>query len=127
MFLMVDLHSERGTSLVWLTALLTLVTSICLVFASSINQYLLARELTDYAEQFAMSTKTLVNQGQDIQTIEQKLISVTSSRFKNSDFVVENVNLVDSKTVEVVVCATWHSPMPLVPVDRSVCEKALSR
>jgi len=124
---MVDLHSERGTSLVWFTALLTVVTSICLVFATSINQYLLARELTDYAEQFAVATKTLVNQGQDIQTIEQKLISVTSSRFKNSDLVVENVNLVDSKTVEVVLCATWQSPIPLVLVDRSVCEKALSR
>jgi hypothetical protein len=103
------------------------VITICLVLASSINQYLLVRELTDYAEQFAVATKTLVNQGQDIQLIQQKLIRVTSSRFKNAALVVQNVNLVDSKTVEVVVCATWHSPIPLVPVDRSVCEKALSR
>lgn len=125
--LMVDYPSEQGTTLVWFTALLTVVISICLVLASSINQYLLAREITDYAEQFAVATKTLVNQGRNLQLSKENLLRATSSKFKNLDLVVKSVNFIDSKTVEVVVCANWRSPTPLVSVERFVCEKALSR
>jgi hypothetical protein len=104
-----------------------LVVMVCLVLASSVNQFLLAQELTDYAEQFAVATKTLLNQGQSIEQSERILLNATSTRFRTVSLSIQSVKLLDSKTVEVIACKTWRSPLPIVALEQVICEKALSR
>lgn len=124
---MVEVESERGSSLIWFTAILGLVLSVVLVLASSINQYLLARELTDYAEEFAIASKTLLNQGDSLSLSKQKLKVATEGYFKNTPLQLASVKLVDDKTVEVIVCGTWDSPFAIMALERVLCERALSR
>jgi len=124
---MVDYQREDGSSFVWFTGLLVVIVMGCLTLALSIHQYLFARQLKDFVEEYALATKTLLIQQKPLPSIktylDEKVLAVTA--FK--DMKIRELSLLDSNTVQVVGCATWNAPMALIQTNREICEVALAR
>lgn len=118
-------QSESGTSLIWFIALTVFVAFLALVIVSAIDQFLFARALTDFAEQFAIASKTqLLNESsQNLQSISSALWA----QIANENFWVDSVSLEAGKTVKVVLCGNWNSPVELISATRRICEVALAR
>jgi len=118
-------QSESGTALIWFIALTVFVAFLALVIVSAIDQFLFARELTDFAEQFAIASKTqLLNESsQNLQSISSALWA----QIANENFWVDSVSLEAGKTVKVVLCGNWNSPVELISATRRICEVALAR
>jgi len=121
-----DLRNEAGTSLVWFIAMLSLIVMVCITLSASVHQYLFARELKDFLEEYALAAKSLLDQGQSqsetISTLESKVVALF--HFKSLHM---NLRYLDSKTIEVLGCATWQAPVGLIQATREICESALAR
>jgi hypothetical protein len=118
-------RSEAGTALIWFIALTVFVAFLALVIVSTIDQFLFARALTDFAEQFAIASKT-----QLLSEPSQNLKSISSAlwaQIANDDYWVGSVSLESGKTVKVVLCGYWNSPVELISATRRICEVALAR
>jgi len=118
-------QSESGTALIWFIALTVFVAFLALVIVSAIDQFLFARALTDFAEQFAIASKTqLLNEpSQNLQSMSSALWA----QIANEDYWFGAVSLEAGKTVKVVLCGNWNSPVELISATRQICEVALAR
>lgn len=110
--------------MLWFIALLALLMSFVLVLASSIHFYLFARVLKDYSEELALSAKALQLQGKSLEYSRDLLGQYLVMEAGVSQLTIETK---DGKTIEVGLCAYWHSPISLLVAEKSVCQKSLAR
>ncbi len=113
--------SEDGTGLIWFINLLGIVVLVLLTMISSVDQFLRVAKYKDFLEQYAVSTKSLINLGQTIAQAEQKLIPVV----RENQYSVTTTLLEDGTTVEAHGCIHWEAP--LVIFNRDICLSALAR
>ena len=118
-------QSESGTVLIWFIALTVFVAFLALLIVSAIDQFLFARALTDFAEEFAIASKTrLLNEpSQNLQSISSALWA----QIATEDYWIGSVSLEAGKTVKVVLFGYWNSPLELISAARRICEVALAR
>jgi len=119
------LRTDSGTALVWFIALTFFIAMLALVLFSAIDQFLFARALTSFSEQFAVSAKTyaLIEPNQSLELIGSRLWA----QLENTRFWLDSVSLESGNTVKVVICGNWDSPLDLVSSSRKICEVALAR
>lgn len=117
--------SDEGTALIWFIALTVLTAMLALTLVSSIDQFLFAKVLKDFTEQFAIACKTLllVQPNQSLQTASLSLWS----QLDTPGFWIESISVEQGVTVRVVICGNWSSPVDLVSATREICEVALAR
>ena len=120
---------EKGSALIWFVFLVALLCLVCLTLAASIHQYLFARELTDFTEQFALSTKTRL-QSDPTSTLSQianTLLMEIAPRYSFPSLQLKSLSLEQGETVRVIFCSKWSSPVSSVEATRTICEIALAR
>lgn len=123
------ISDEKGSALIWFVFLVTLLCLIVLTLAASIHQYLFARELTDFAEQFAVATKTRFQSEitGNLSQIATSLLTEIAPRYSFSDLQLKSLSMDQGETVRVVFCSKWNSPVSAVQATRTICEVALAR
>lgn len=122
-------QKEQGSGLVWFISLLALISVFIGTLVAASSQFLLARQVTDFAEQYALSLKTLLNQNPSlsIETLSRKLSSQVSSNYRVPNLFIKSVSLEKGRTVHTVVCVSWRPPIVFVDGSREICEEAYAR
>ena len=122
-------QKEQGSGLVWFISLLALISVFIGTLVAASSQFLLARQVTDFSEQYALSLKTLLNQNPSltIETLSRKLSSQLSSNYRVPNLFIKSVSLEKGRTVHTVVCVTWRPPIVFVDGSREICEEAYAR
>ena len=122
-------QKEQGSGLVWFISLLALISVFIGTLVAASSQFLLARQVTDFAEQYALSLKTMLNQNPSltIETLSRKLSSQLSSNYRFENLSIKSVSLEKGRTVHTVVCVTWRPPIVFVDGSREICEEAYAR
>jgi hypothetical protein len=122
-------RDETGSALIWFVFLVVLLCLIVLTLASSIHQYLFARELTDFSEQFAIAIKTRLQlgAGSSVASLAATLISEVAAQYSFDFLQLKQISLESGETVKVVFCAQWNSPVASLDASRRICEIALAR
>jgi hypothetical protein len=122
-------QKEQGSGLVWFISLLALISVFIGTLVAASSQFLLARQVTDFTEQYALSLKTLLNQNPSltIETLSRKLSSQVSSNYSVPNLFIKSVSLEKGRTVHTVVCVTWRPPIVFVDGTREICEEAYAR
>jgi len=117
--------SDSGTALIWFIGLTVLTAMLALVLVSAIDQFLFAKVLKDFTEQFALACKSLlvIEPNQSLQAISSSLWS----QLNTPGFWIQSISLEEGSTVKVVLCGSWSSPVDLVSASRKICEVALAR
>jgi hypothetical protein len=101
---------------------------LVLTLATSVHQYLLARELIDFTEQFALAIKTkLQYEGSQVSSIATALLSEVSPQYGFDGLQLKQVSIEAGETVKVIFCADWNSPVASIDASRRICEMALAR
>jgi hypothetical protein len=101
---------------------------LVLTLATSVHQYLFARELIDFTEQFALTVKTkLQYEGSQVSSIATELLSEVSPPYSFDGLQLKQVSIEAGETVKVIFCADWNSPVASVDASRRICEMALAR
>lgn len=120
---------DAGSALIWLVFLVVLLCLIVLTLASSIHQYLFARELIDFTEQFALAVKTKLQlaNGSPVASIATTLLSEVGPQYSFDSLQLKQVILESGETVKVIFCAEWNSPVEALDASRRICEMALAR
>ena len=120
---------ETGSALIWFVFLVALLCLILLTLASSIHQYLFARELIDFTEQFALAVKTKfhLRNGLSVASIASTLLSEVGPQYSFEYLHLKQASLESGETVKVIFCAKWNSPVPSIDASRKICEMALAR
>lgn len=116
-------NSDTGSGLIWFIFLIGILLSVIMVLVSATHQYLYSRVLTDYLEQYAIAGKTLIDSGDNLANANDRL----QQYFGTAEFRITSFRRLDSKTLEVIGCGEWRSPIDLVQANRSVCQRALAR
>lgn len=126
---MVRTQSEQGSALIWFVFLVALLTLVVLTLAAAISQYILARELTDFTEQFAIAVKTKLqlSPGTNISTLASSLLTEVANKFNFAELKLADLSLEAGQTVKVSFCARWDSPIASLASTRTICELALAR
>ena len=117
--------SDSGTALIWFIALTVLAALLALTLVSAIDQFLFAKVLKDFTEQFALACKTLF-----LMEPNQSLYEISSNlwgQLNTPGFWIESISQEPGQTVKVVLCGNWNSPVDLVSASRKICEVALAR
>jgi hypothetical protein len=122
-------RDDQGTALIWFVFLVALLCLVVLTLATSVHQYLFARELIDFTEQFAVAVKTRLQleQGLPVTNVARDLFSVVASQYSFPNLQLRQVSLESGDTVRVVFCAEWASPLREVSASRTICQMALAR
>ena len=121
-------RDESGTALIWFVFLVALLCLLVITLATSIHQYLFARELIDFTEQFALAVKTkLQYEGSQVSSIATALLAEVSPQYSFAGLQLKLVSLEAGETVKVVFCADWKSPVASIDASRRICEMALAR
>lgn len=122
-------RDENGSALIWFVFLIVLLSLIVLTLASSIHQYLFARELIDFTEQFAISIKTRMQlgAGSSVSSLAATLISEVAPKYSFESLELKQISLESGETVKVIFCAKWSSPVTTFDASRRICEIALAR
>jgi Flp pilus assembly protein TadG len=122
-------RDETGSALIWFVFLVVLLCLIVLTLASSIHQYLFARELTDFTEQFAIAIKTRLQLGvgSSVSSLTATLISEVAPQYSFEALQLNQISLESGDTVKVIFCAQWNSPVAYLDATRRICEMALAR
>jgi Flp pilus assembly protein TadG len=122
-------QSEQGSALIWFVFLVALLTLVVLTLAAAISQYILARELTDFTEQFALAVKTKLqlSPGMNISTLASSLLTEVANKFNFAELKLAHLSLEAGQTVKVSFCARWDSPITSFSASRTICELALAR
>lgn len=122
-------RDESGSALIWFVFLVALLCLLVLTLAASIHQYLFARELIDFTEQFAVAVKTKFQfqETLPISSIASTLLSEVVSQYSFTGLQLKQVSLEAGETVKVVFCADWVSPVASIDASRRICEMALAR
>jgi Flp pilus assembly protein TadG len=119
---------DSGSALIWFVFLVALLCMLVLTLATSVHQYLFARELIDFTEQFALAIKTkLQYEGSQVSSIATALLSEVSPQYGFDGLRLNQVSLEAGETVKVIFCADWNSPVASVDASRRICEMALAR
>jgi len=111
--------------LIWFIALTVLTALLALTLVSAIDQFLFAKVLKDFTEQFAVACKTLL-----LMEPTQSLSAISSNlwgQLHTPGFWIESISKAPGETVKVVLCGNWNSPVDLVSATRKICEVALAR
>jgi hypothetical protein len=124
---MVDFRNESGSSLIWFIGLIVVIVMVCLTLAVGVHQYLFARELKDFVEEYALAAKGLLIQGRDFPSTQNYLNENVLSLVALKDLEIRDISIVDSKTVQVIACAKWESPLSFLSNVREICESSLAR
>jgi Flp pilus assembly protein TadG len=121
--------SEKGSALIWFVFLVAILCLVVLTLASAVHQYLFARELIDFTEQFALGVKTRyqLQPGSNISSLASSLLQEVASQYSFSSLQLRQVSLETGETVRVIFCAKWESPIASVSASRTICEVALAR
>lgn len=121
--------NESGSALIWFVFLVALLCLLVLTLAASIHQYLFARQLIDFTEQFALAVKTKIQFQENISvsTIATSLLAEVASQYSFAGLQLKQVSLEAGETVRVVFCADWKSPVTSIDASRRICEMALAR
>lgn len=122
---MIEFHKDSGTSLIWFSTLLAVTVSIILVLSTSMHQYLFARALKDYLEQLTVASLTEWDGQGDLVNPVLALQTVFPPQFK--DFRVKTVELYPGPTLQIVGCAIWTSPLPVISLETELCQEASAR
>ena len=119
------LFRDSGTALIWFIALTVITALLALVLVSALDQFLFAKALKDFTEQFAIASKSysLIEPDQNLQIISSKLWA----ELENTRYWLDSISLESGKTIKVEVCGYWQSPIELVSSTRKICEVALAR
>lgn len=122
-------RSEQGSALIWFVFLVALLCLVALTLAAAINQYLFARELTDFSEQFAIGVKTRyqTQPGVSFSSVVSSLLSEVGPRYSFPQLNLKQASLEAGETVKVIFCSRWSSPVGSVSASRTICEVALAR
>jgi len=120
---------DKGSALIWFVFLVALLCLIALTLAASVHQYLFARELTDFTEQFAVALKTSLQlqPSSNIVTLSSALLTEVTPKYSFRELQLKQLTLEAGDTVRVLFCAKWVSPVSSVDVTRTICEVALAR
>ena len=121
--------SEKGSALIWFVFLVAILCLVVLTLASAVHQYLFARELIDFTEQFALGVKTRyqLQPGSNISSLASSLLQEVASQYSFSSLQLRQVSLETGETVRVIFCAKWEPPVAVVSASRTICEVALAR
>ena len=122
-------HSDQGSALIWFVFLMALLTLVVLTLAAAISQYIMARELTDFTEQFALAVKTKLqlSPGTNITTVASSLLNEVANKFNFAELKLNHLSLEAGQTVKVSFCARWDSPINSFSATRTICELAFAR
>ena len=120
---------ESGSGLIWFISLLALVALLSATLASASHEYLFARRVTDYTEEYALAVKTRLNldSGALISEVGKSVFLATASQFNLQNLRVRSIDLQTGQTVHAVICATWIPPVSFVTGSREICEEAFAR
>ena len=120
---------DKGSALIWFVFLVALLCLIALTLAASVHQYLFARELTDFTEQFAVALKTSLQlqPSSNIVTLSSALLTEVTPKYSFRELQLKQLTLEAGDTVRVLFCAKWVSPVSSVDVTRTICEVAFAR
>lgn len=120
---------DEGSALIWFVFLVALLCLIALTLAASVHQYLFARELTDFTEQFALALKTRLQlqPSSSIASLANALIVEVAPQYSFPELQFRQLSLETGETVKVIFCAKWVSPVSAVQATRTICEVALAR
>lgn len=120
---------DSGSALIWFVFLVVFLCLIVLTLASSIHQYLFARELIDFTEQFALAVKTRLQlaNSSSVASIASALLSEVGPQYSFDSLQLKQLILESGETVKVIFCAEWKSPVASLDASRRICEIALAR
>lgn len=120
---------DKGSALIWFVFLVALLCLIALTLAASVHQYLFARELTDFTEQFAVALKSRLQlqPSSNIVTLSSALLTEVTPKYSFRELQLKQLTLEAGETVRVLFCAKWVSPVSSVDATRTICEVALAR
>ena len=120
---------DKGSALIWFVFLVALLCLIALTLAASVHQYLFARELIDFTEQFAVALKTRLQlqPSSNIVTLSSALLTEVTPKYSFRELQLKQLTLEAGETVRVLFCAKWVSPVSSVDATRTICELALAR
>ena len=127
---MLEVVSEdKGSALIWFVFLVALLCLIALTLVASVHQYLFARELTDFTEQFAVALKTRLQlqPSSNIVTLSSALLAEVTPQYSFRELQLNQLTLEAGETVRVLFCAKWVSPVSSVEASRIICALALAR
>lgn len=122
-------RDEQGSALIWFVFLAALLSLIALTLAASVHQYLFARELTDFSEQFAVALKTRLQlqPGASTNSLSNLLLREVAPHYSFPQLQLKKLSLEAGETIRVIFCAKWTSPANAVEASRTICEVALAR
>lgn len=122
-------RDDEGTALIWFVFLIALLCLVVLTLATSVHQYLFARELIDFTEQFAVAVKTKLQLEETVSVslAAKDVLNAVASQYSFPNLQLRQVSLESGDTVRVVFCAEWVSPIREVSASRTICEMALAR
>lgn len=120
---------DKGSALIWFVFLVALLCLIALTLVASVHQYLFARELTDFTEQFAVALKTRLQlqPSSNIVTLSSALLTEVTPKYSFRELQLKQLTLEAGETVRVLFCAKWVSPVSSVEASRIICALALAR
>jgi len=120
---------ESGTGLIWFISLLALVTLFIGSLASASSEYLVARAVTDFTEQFVLGLKTKLQEipNGKVDIIGKALFSEVGGNYHFRNLRLKSVSQGSDGTVHSVVCVTWDSPFSGLTSSREICEEAFAR
>lgn len=122
-------QGEEGSGLIWFISLLALLSMFVGALVAASSQFLVARQVTDFAEQYALSIKTSLNQSPNstIEGLNQILLGKIANIYRFENLHVRSLKLEQGETVHVVICVNWSSPIVSVVASRKICEEAYAR
>lgn len=122
-------ESEAGSGLIWFISLLALVSLLSGTLVSASHEYLFARKVTDYAEEFALAVTTKMNMDSSLGISEtgRSIFLATEPQYNFTNLRVRSIDLQPGQTVHVVICATWTAPFSMVTGSKDICEQAFAR
>lgn len=120
---------ELGSGLIWFISLLALVALFIGTLVSASSEYLTARQVTDFTEQFALGVKTklLESSNEKVEVIGKKFLEQVAVSYHFRNLILKNISLGAGETVHAVVCVTWESPFSGLTAGRELCEEAFAR
>jgi len=121
----VGFEREQGSSLIWFTAIATILLSILLTFASAAHQYFFARKLKDVTEQLVVTVHSLDPELSSPAATGAELLLVLQKQLPHLR--LQEISVVDGKTLSLIACARWVSPLPIANFEREICQLSRSR
>lgn len=118
------ISNEKGSSLIWFINLMALLVVIILLMSAAIGEFQNARSLKLFADEYALSILSLTQQGNSLSESRQKLEEVLQVEKAVN---LEIKFLEDGKTLEVIACKRWQSPIPIIQASRVFCERSRAR